>query len=258
MITTIMSQIIRVVEDGVKFFTVEETGESGMSYSGLAKFSGVSQPSISRLVDNLIKDVAPKRLKPWPGKELHLMQEYVKRGGKVKILRSDFCTATVKHYAFEGSEIAEYSLEKFADAGMLIWIQDVTGWQPQERKALTQWQTARLEGKEARRELTDAIKSYIDRHPELSENNRKWLYVNASQRVVLVVFGRKAKKLAEDLGIDPNSLRDALTSKELLLLREVEDTAVRLIDLRDVHPDEAVQQTSERLLIQVQNRLGGD
>ena len=74
---------------------------------------------------------------------------------------------------------------------------------------------------------------------------------------MLVVFGRKAKKLAEDLGGDPNNLRDALTSKELLLLREVEDTAVRLIDLRDVHPDDAVQQTSERLLIQVQNRLAG-
>ena len=140
---------------------------------------------------------------------------------------------------------------------MLTWIQGVTGWQPQEHKALTQWQTARLEGKEARRELTDAIKSYVDRHPELSANNRKWLYVNASQRVVLVVFGRKAKKLAEDLGVDPDNLRDALTSKELLLLREVKDTAVRLIDLQDVHPDDAVHQTSDRLLIQVQNRLSG-
>ncbi|MCC3409596.1 MAG: hypothetical protein JGK17_29395 [Microcoleus sp. PH2017_10_PVI_O_A] len=33
----------------------------------------------------------------------------------------------------------------------------------------------RLEGKRIRRRLTDAIKSYIERHPELSENNRKWL-----------------------------------------------------------------------------------
>ena len=252
-----MSQIIRVEQDGVEFFTVEETGESGMSYSGLAKLSGVDKSTVGRLVDNLLRDQAPKRLQPWIGKELHLLQEYTKRGGKVKILRSDFCTATVKHYAFEGSEVAEYSLDKFADAGMLTWIQAITGWQPQERKALTQWQTARLEGKEARRELTDAIKSYIERHPELSDNNRKWLYVNASQRVVLVVFGRKAKKLAEDLGVDPNNLRDALTSKELLLLREVEDTAVRLMDVRDIHPDSAVQQTSDRLIIQIQTRLSG-
>jgi len=119
---------------------------------------------------------------------------------------------------------------------------------------LGDWKIARLEGKAVRRNLTDAIKAYIDRHPDLSENNRKWLYVNASQRVDLVVFGRKAKKLATDLGVEPNCLRDALTPKELLLLREVEDTAVRLIDLRDVHPEEAVAQTSERLLIQVQTR----
>jgi hypothetical protein len=250
-----MSQIIRVEEDGVEFFTVVETGESGMSYSGLARLSGVTQPAISTLVRDLIKGKAPKRLKPWIGKDLHLMEDFVKRGGKVKILRSDFCTATVKHYAFEGNEVAEYSLEKFADLGMLTWIQGITGWKPPETKALSAWQTARLEGKEARRELTDAIKSYIDRHPELSENSKKWLYVNASQQVVLVVFGRKAKKLAEDLSVDPDSLRDALTSKELLLLREVEDTAVRLIDLQDVHPDDAVAQTSERLLIQVQNRV---
>ena len=59
--------------------------------------------------------------------------------------------------------------------------------------------------------------------------------MNASQRVDLVVFGRKAKKLAQDLGVAPDNLRDALTPKELPLLQEVEDTAVRLIDLRDVH-----------------------
>lgn len=113
----------------------------------------------------------------------------------------------------------------------------------------------RLEGKRIRRRLTDAIKSYIDRHPELSENNRKWLYVNASQRITLVVFGRKAKKLAEDLGVATDNLRDALTPDELILLQEVEDTAVRLIDIQDFHPDDAIQQTAQRLLISVQNRL---
>lgn len=112
----------------------------------------------------------------------------------------------------------------------------------------------RLEGKRIRRRLTDAIKSYIDRHPELSENNRKWLYVNASQLVTLVVFGRKAKRLAEDLGVVPDNLRDALTPDQLIMLQEVEDTAIRLIDIQDVHPDDAIQQTAERLLIQLQNR----
>jgi hypothetical protein len=50
--------------------------------------------------------------------------------------------------------------------------------------------------------------------------------VNASQRVTLVVFGRKAKKLAEDLGVNSDSLRNALTPDELILLQEVEDTSI--------------------------------
>jgi hypothetical protein len=74
--------------------------------------------------------------------------------------------------------------------------------------------------------------------------------VNASQRVTLVVFGRKAKKLAEDLGVAPDNLLDALTPDELILLLEVEDTAMRLIDIQDMHPDDAIhQQTAERLLV---------
>ena len=78
--------------------------------------------------------------------------------------------------------------------------------------------------------------------------------MNASQRITLVVFGRKAKKLAEDLGVAPDNLLDALTPDELILLLQVEDTAMRLIDIQDMHPDDAIQQTAERLLVQVQSR----
>jgi hypothetical protein len=78
--------------------------------------------------------------------------------------------------------------------------------------------------------------------------------VNASQRATLIVFGRKAKKLAEDLGVPPDNLLDALTPDELIWQQEVEDTAMRLIDIQDMQPDNAIQQTAERLLGQVQTR----
>ena len=64
--------------------------------------------------------------------------------------------------------------------------------------------------------------------------------MNASQRATLVVFGRKAKKLAEDLGIATDNLPDALTPDELILLQEVEDTAIRLIDIQDMYPNHAI------------------
>jgi len=54
------------------------------------------------------------------------------------------------------------------------------------------------------------------------------------------VFGRKAKKLAEDLGVAADNLPDALTPDELILLQKVEDTAIRLIDIQDMHPDHAI------------------
>ena len=73
--------------------------------------------------------------------------------------------------------------------------------------------------------------------------------MNASQRVTLVVFGCKAKKLAEDVGVATDNLLDALTPDELILQQEVEDTAMRLIDSQDMDVDDAIQQTAERLLV---------
>ena len=56
----------------------------------------------------------------------------------------------------------------------------------------------------------------------------------------MVVLGRKAKRLAEDLGVHPDDLRNALTPDELIMLQEVEDSAIRLIDIQDMHPDNAI------------------
>ena len=67
--------------------------------------------------------------------------------------------------------------------------------------------------------------------------------------MTLVVFWRKTKKLAEDLGVTSDSLRNALTPDELILLQEVEDTSIRLIDIQGTHPDIAIQLSAERLLI---------
>jgi hypothetical protein len=60
---------------------------------------------------------------------------------------------------------------------------------------------------------------------------------------LLHIFGEVV--LAEDLGVAPDNLRDALTPDELILLQEVEDTAMRLIDIQDMHPDDGIQQLVE-------------
>ena len=44
--------ITRVERDGVEFFTIDETGESGMSESGIARLCGVVPSSVHRFITN--------------------------------------------------------------------------------------------------------------------------------------------------------------------------------------------------------------
>ncbi|MGB3207891.1 MAG: hypothetical protein WBB28_23145 [Crinalium sp.] len=130
--------IIRQELDGAEFFTVEATGESGMSYSGLAILCGLHKDTISSLLQNLSLGKAPKRLQYLLDKDLHLSEKFIKRGGKVKILRSNVCAAIIKHYAFEGHEKAEFALDRFNSSGIETWIQNITGWKHQELQPQTE------------------------------------------------------------------------------------------------------------------------
>ena len=109
---------------------------------------------------------------------------------------------------------------------------------------------ARIDGKTMRRLLTDAIKEYIARHPELSDNDKKWLYKNCSDKTNKIVLGKIAKKVAADLGCEQVSLRDYLMAEQLIRISYLEDVTVKLIDLHDTHPLKAVTQAAERLLLE--------
>ena len=68
--------ILRYESKGIEFFTVQATGESGISHSGLALLCGVSHWTINDLVKNLEGKQATKRLKAFVGKDLHLEGVY--------------------------------------------------------------------------------------------------------------------------------------------------------------------------------------
>ena len=60
--------ITRVERDGVEFFTIDATGESGISESGLARLCGVSRQSIHELLRSLVSGKSVKRaFEPTPG-----------------------------------------------------------------------------------------------------------------------------------------------------------------------------------------------
>ena len=232
-------------------------GQYVLSQTQLAEAIGIPKNWLTELENKNRKCLEYLQGKGFTGLENRSPIKFNEEGNRgiktAKALTVDNATLIWGWFARQGNELALDILEACAAESIERRADSAFGVQRAEEER-QEFMRIRLEGKRIRRRLTDAIKSYIERHPELSENNRKWLYVNASQRVTLVVFGRKAKKLAEDLGVIPDNLRNALTPDELILLQEVEDTAIRLIDIQDVHPDEAIQQTAERLLIQVQNR----
>lgn len=133
--------------NSAEFYTVEETGESGMSQSGLVTLCGVSQPAISGLEKTLISRAPSKTLEPFVGQRLTLIsseEESVtvngKSAGNIKIYKAAFCAAVIRHYDRLGNDVAQYSADQFVEIGINSWIQGITGWQKApERHYIPYW-----------------------------------------------------------------------------------------------------------------------
>ena len=74
-------EIIRKEENGIEFYTVDLTGQSGMSQSGLAILAGVSQQALSALEKTLTTKAPSESLKPFVDKPLTLTIDSVTVNG---------------------------------------------------------------------------------------------------------------------------------------------------------------------------------
>lgn len=131
----------------------------------------------------------------------------------------------------------------YREAAAKALIQHLDG---DKKLELEQWNTIRIKGKDTRRTLTDAIKEYISRHPELSENEKKFMYSNATDALYLNTHHARARKLVSMIGCDKQKLRDSLSKAELAVIEAIEQIAIRLIDRRDMNPVEAVKEAVYR------------
>lgn len=124
--------LLRKREKGVEFFTVEATGESGMSRSGLARLCGVQESSIRELLDNLVRGkVTSESLKPLIGKEIQFEAKAAYKNAV--IIRDEICAGVIEYYALDArktTEEAKFALRKLTRMGIRSWIQGITGWFP--------------------------------------------------------------------------------------------------------------------------------
>jgi hypothetical protein len=116
--------------DGVEFFVNTQTRETGMSVSGLARLCGVSQQAVSKLLKVVTTKPPSKWLESLAGKGLTLTTKISSGHQKLRkatIVKSFACAAIIQHYAYLGSEIAQFSLAKFSAMGIEAWICETSG-----------------------------------------------------------------------------------------------------------------------------------
>lgn len=127
------TELIRVEQEGVEFYTVVESGLSGMSQSGLATLAGVSRTTLQNMEKTLATLAPSEWLKPFVGERFTLATQNAEiSGGSVgnlKIYRSDYCAAVLQHYASLQNSTALFSLLKFTEKGIESWIHGITGYQ---------------------------------------------------------------------------------------------------------------------------------
>lgn len=128
-------EIIKKDENGIEFYTIDLTGQSGMSQSGLAILAGIPRTTLRDLIDGLGENTQSEYLKPFIGKPLTLggSEDFLVKGkslGNLAIYKSNFCAAILKHYASPpvSNPVAVASCLKFMEIGINNWIQDITGW----------------------------------------------------------------------------------------------------------------------------------
>ncbi len=208
----------------------------------LSQLRDLAFPSVSQ--NNALRE-----LKASCGKDFQILKSATELNNRPQwIVTIDQLNYCLTELAFRGHQEARELVRLLSGLSLQQLFSDAFGqkFEAEDRQA---WLQSRTSGKYSRRDLTDAIKAYCDRHPEMSANARKWIYKNATDRIYLQTHGRQAKKLVEVIGCDKQHLRDNLTRQELTALLSVEDTAIRLVDDEDMHPTEAIVSATERVLV---------
>ncbi|MBD1899311.1 hypothetical protein NDI44_19430 [Trichocoleus sp. DQ-A3] len=269
-------------EDGAEYFTVISTGRAGMSHSGLARFVGVTQSSITGLAKKVRKanptdHSLPKCLQPFASKNLTLTG-YSDPGGR-DILEDRFCAAVVEYYArwsksknrqnkakaeqaleliqYLGMEfMQERAGELIQNIGMRRFIHKKTGWQPNYNSyASDKFEQAFTVHKE-RLTVRELLKHELD--PELKSAIEEWRKANHASRKIYsdtynamnqVLQGLKSWEIKQNNKLPKSaSIRDYFEARPLFDYSGLNRLAANFIRDRNKHPVEAVHEAGKLFL----------
>jgi hypothetical protein len=129
--------ITRVIRDDVEFFTIDATGESGMSETGLARLCGVSRQAVMKATREMgVTKNQNSDLKSTPSQYSRVQPKGLtpeERGyiSHFSFLSASVCADVIEHYAIDSrhkTEEALFAYRKFAKQGINTWIQQITEW----------------------------------------------------------------------------------------------------------------------------------
>jgi hypothetical protein len=106
--------ITRVERDGVEFFTIDATGESGMSESGLARLCSVDRKSVSKFIRdmggtkrgiNTLEDNPSKYSRVRPKGLTPEERSYISH---LSFISASVCADVIEHYREFGSKASPF------------------------------------------------------------------------------------------------------------------------------------------------------
>jgi len=122
--------------DGIEFYVSKDGTKCGVSQIGLARLCGISESPMRRLLDQITNpmdsSVRPyelsKLLEDVQGKECYLA---LASNQQAKVINAKTAARIIRYYACEAknkTEIAMFSLGKFAEIGIESWMKQVTSY----------------------------------------------------------------------------------------------------------------------------------
>jgi hypothetical protein len=134
--TVSIEKVKATIVDDIELFCSNDGKRTGMSQSGLARFTGIPKRTMSRIIEAI---TFGGTVAAYKGLEhLALVDIYVEKLvgasyiGSVSVIKAEICAEICAWAAYEyngGNKTARFSLKKFAASGIQKFIQEATGFE---------------------------------------------------------------------------------------------------------------------------------